>query len=177
MPSDLPSFAESRALAETLLADHLPERWRRAQAIAREAVRLAGLPEVDREPLIHAAVLLDVGRSPVAARTGFPSLDAARFLRARRYPDRLLALVAHQLASGVEAEVAGLDLGGLTDEESATRDTLWWCALVADAGAAPLVSGPDGRTDTDGRRRDATRAAVARTRSRIDAVGLAVAAS
>ncbi|MEJ2871368.1 phosphohydrolase [Actinomycetospora sp. OC33-EN08] len=171
MPSDLPSFSASRALAETLLADHLPERWQHTQAVAREAVRLADLPGVDREPLIHAAVLVHVGHSPVASRSGFPPLDGARFLRVRGYPRRVVALVAHQLASGVEAEAVGVDLGGLEDEESPTRDALWWCLLVADRAAAPLVAGPDGRTDTAGRRRDATRAAVARTRSRLDAAG------
>ncbi|MCD2187378.1 phosphohydrolase [Actinomycetospora soli] len=173
MSSDLPSFAASRALAETLLADHLPERWRHTQGRAREAVRLAGLPGVDREWLIHAAVLLDVGRSPVAVRTGFPPLDAARFLRARSYPARLLGLVAHQLAAEVEAGQVGVDLGGFDREESATVDTLWWCALVADLSAAPLAVA-DGRVDTDGRRRDATRGAVARTRARIASAGLAV---
>lgn len=171
----LPSFAESRALAETLLADHLPARWHRTQAVAREAVRLAGLPDVDRDPLIHAAVLLEIGRSPVAVRVGFPPLDAARFLRVRGYPPRVPALVAHHLASGVEAEAAGLDLAGLDDEDSPTRDALWWCALAADTAAAPLAaSSGDGRSDTGGRRRDATRGAVARTRARIVAAGLPV---
>ncbi|GAA4839528.1 hypothetical protein GCM10023201_31540 [Actinomycetospora corticicola] len=173
MPSDLPSFAASRALAETLLADHRPEWWRHAQAAAREAVRLAQLPGVDRDPLLHAAVLLDVGRSPVVARVGFPSLDAARFLRVRGYPRRVVGLVAHQLASDVEAEQAGVDLSGFAAEDSPTADTLWWCSLVADTSAAPLAVG-DGRADTDGRRRDATRGAVARTRDRIDAAGLPV---
>ena len=161
---DVPSFSASRALAETLLADQLPEHWRHTQAAAREALRLADLPGIDRGPLIQAAVLLDVGRSPVAARTGFPPLDAARFLRVRGYDRRLRALVAHQLAAGVEAEERGIDLGGLEDEATPTRDALWWCVLVADLEAAPVVAGPDGRSDFGGRRRDATRGAVSRTR-------------
>lgn len=173
MPPDLPSFSTSRALAETLLADHRPEWWRHAQATAREAVRLADLAEVDREPLIHAAVLLDVGRSPVARRTGFPPLDAARFLRTRGYPGRVLGLVAHQLAADVAADEAGIDLGGFAPEDSPTVDALWWCALVTDTAAAPIAAA-DGRTDTGGRRRDATRGAVARTRARIDHAGLPV---
>ncbi|WP_018332216.1 hypothetical protein [Actinomycetospora chiangmaiensis] len=175
MPSDLPSFAASRALAETLLADRRPEWWWHTQAAAREAVRLADLPGVDRESLLHAAVLLDVGRSPAAARTGFPPLDAARFLRARSYPARVLGLVAHQLAADVEAEQVGVDLEAFEREDSPTVDTLWWCALVADAAAAP-IDACDGRTDTEGRRRDATRGAVARTRARIDAAGWPVVA-
>ncbi len=60
----MPSFADARALAEQTLADHLPDRWRHTQAVAREAIWLAALPDVDREPLIAAAVLHDVGYSP-----------------------------------------------------------------------------------------------------------------
>jgi putative nucleotidyltransferase with HDIG domain len=89
----VPSFADARALAELTLAEHLPDRWLHSQAVARKATRLAALPNVDREPLLIAAVLHDVGRSPVVARTGFHPLDGARFLRTRGYDGRVTGLV------------------------------------------------------------------------------------
>ncbi|MHC1563155.1 HDIG domain-containing metalloprotein [Actinomycetospora sp. C-140] len=140
----MPSFADARALAETVLADHLPDRWLHVQATTREALQLADLPEVDREPLIQAAVLHDIGYSPVVARSGFHPLDGARFLSARGYDDRVVALVAHHSAAVVEAAERGI--GGLArfaDEESPTRDALWYCDAVTGPRGEHWT--PDGR--------------------------------
>ncbi|GLZ50029.1 metal-dependent phosphohydrolase, HD subdomain protein [Actinomycetospora sp. NBRC 106375] len=127
----MPSFADARALAETVLADHLRDRWLHVQAVTREALQLAELPEVDREPLIQAAVLHDIGYSPVVARSGFHPLDGARFLSARGYDDRVVALVAHHSAAVVEAAERGIDgLDRFPDEESPTRDALWYSDAV-----------------------------------------------
>ena len=181
----MPSFADARALAELTLAEHLPDRWLHSQAVAREATRLAALPEVDREPLLVAAVLHDVGWSPVVARTGFHPLDGARFLRTRGYDGRVTALVAHHSGAAVEArlrEIPGLER--FDDEASATRDALWYCDAVL---------GPTGEPTTPGARwaevrvrygpghvisrfldeaEPALRAAVDRTRARMAAAGL-----
>ncbi|WP_248292249.1 HD domain-containing protein [Actinomycetospora sp. TBRC 11914] len=183
----VPSFAEARALAELTLAEHLPDRWRHTQAVVREAVRLSALPEVDREPLLVAAVLHDVGYSPVVARTGFHPLDGARFLRTRGYDARCTAVVAHHSAAAVEARVRGLDheLRRYDDEATPTRDALWWCAAVCGPTGDPTT--PDDRW-TEIRRRygpdhavtrfldgaePQLRAAVARTGARLVAAGLA----
>lgn len=91
----MPTFADARALAELVLADHDPARWRRAQDRAREALRAAERPDVERGPLVQAAVLLEIGHSPVVARTGAPATDAARFLDVRGYDGRVVDLVAH----------------------------------------------------------------------------------
>lgn len=91
----MPTFADARALAELVLADHDPARWRRAQDRARAVQRAAERPEVERGPLLQAAVLLEIGHSPVVARTGAPGPDAARFLRSRGYDRRVVDLVAH----------------------------------------------------------------------------------
>jgi hypothetical protein len=184
----MPSFADARALAELTLADHLPDRWLHTQAVAREAIRLAVLPEVDREPLIIAAVLHDVGHSPVVARTGFHPLDGARFLTTRGYDRRVTALVAHHSGAAVEArlrEVAGLER--FDAEASATRDALWYCDAVCGPTGEPTT--PDERWAgircrygpchvvnrfldvAEPRLRDA----VDRTRARMDGAGVATA--
>ena len=181
----MPSFADARALAELTLADHLPDRWLHTQAVAREAIRLAALPDVDREPLIVAAVLHDVGYSPVVARSGFHPLDGARFLATRGYDHRVTALVAHHSAAAVEAqlrEVRGLHR--FDDEVTATRDALWYCDAVCGPTGDPTT--PDDRwaeirrrygpghvvsrfLDEAGTR---LRDAVDRTRVRMDAAGI-----
>lgn len=182
----VPSFADARALAELTLADHLPERWLHTQAVAREAIRLAALPEVGREPLITAAVLHDIGYSPVVARTGFHPLDGARFLAARGYDRRVAALVAHHSAASVEARLREIDgIERFDDEATAIRDALWYCDAVCGPTGEPTT--PDQRWD-DVRRRygpghvvsrsldqaePRLRAAVDRTRARITAAGLA----
>jgi hypothetical protein len=184
----VPSFADARALAELTLADHLPARWLHSQAVAREAIRLAELPEMDREPLVVAAVLHDVGYSPVLARTGFHPLDGARFLAARGYDRRVAALLAHHSGAAVEArlrEITGLER--FDDEVSATRDALWYCDAVCGPTGEPMT--PDERWD-DIRRRygpdhvvtrsldeaePRLRDAVDRTRARMAAAGVATA--
>lgn len=182
----MPSFSDARALAELTLAEHLPARWLRTQAVTHEAMRLAAIPDVDREPLLLAAVLHDVGHSPVVARTGFPPLDGARFLRARGYDARVTALVAHHGAAVVEGRLRHLPgLAGFADEASVTRDALWYCDAVCGPAGEPMT--PEERW-AEARRRygadhvvsrslDAAqpvlRAAVDRTRARLDAAGLA----
>jgi putative nucleotidyltransferase with HDIG domain len=181
----VPSFADARALAELTLAEHLPDRWRHTQAVAREAVRLSALPEVDREPLLAAAVLHDIGYSPVVARTGFHPLDGARFLRSRGYDPRVAALVAHHSAAVVEGRLRGLDdaLGRFDDEASPTRDALWWCDAVC--GPTGQATTPEERWAEVRRRYGAAhvvtrfldeagpdlRAAVDRTRRRLEDAG------
>lgn len=182
----VPSFADARALAELVLAEHLPDRWLHTQAMAREARRLSGLPGIDREPLLAAAVLHDVGYSPVVARTGFHPLDGARFLRARGHDPRVTALVAHHSAAAVEARLRGLGdaLARFDDEATPTRDALWWCDAVRGPAGEPTT--PDARWAEVRRRygpshvvtrfldeaEPALQAAVERTRDRLAAAGL-----
>ncbi|GAA4926020.1 putative nucleotidyltransferase with HDIG domain [Actinomycetospora succinea] len=181
----MPTFADARSLAETLLADHLPDRWLHVQSVAREALRISALSGVDREPLIQAAVLHDIGYSPVVARVRFHPLDGARFLTARGYDARVVALVAHHSGAAIEAGMRGVEgLDPLPDEASPTRDALWYCDAVTGPQGQRLT--PDERW-TEIRRRygpddlvtafldraePELRAAVDRTTARMDAAGL-----
>lgn len=117
------------ALAEGLLARQLPDRWRHVQAVASQAQIIgAALECVDETRLVQAATLHDIGYSPELVVTGFHPLDGARFLAARDFDPTVVALVAHHSSSATEARLRGVEgLESFTDNETATRDALWYC--------------------------------------------------
>lgn len=132
------------ALARQELSEALPRRWTHVKAVAAKAERLAPVlrEAQDREALIAAAVLHDVGYAPSITETGFHPLDGARWLRATGFDDRVAALVAHHTNALAEAELRGLDkeLSGEFDREaSPVVDLLWFC---------DLTTGPDGQDFT-----------------------------
>lgn len=173
-------------LARELLADALPTRWLHVQAVYAQA-RVLGpaLPDVDDQVLRDAAVLHDVGYSPAIARCGFHPLDGARHLAERGVSRRVVHLVAHHSCAVREARLRGVEgLADFVDEQSPTRDALWYC---------DAVSGPQGeRLSPDDRWAEIRerygpdhlvtrfldeaepdlRAAVRRTEARVLAVGL-----
>ncbi|MEU1408527.1 HD domain-containing protein [Streptomyces sp. NPDC005728] len=96
-------------LAESLLAEPLPRRWRHSQGVAERARAIAPILEEDAELLEAAAVLHDIGYSPDLAKTGFHPLDGARYLReVARADERVVRLVAHHSCAWMEAEARGL---------------------------------------------------------------------
>ena len=147
-------FDDARALGETLLAAQRPELWLRAQHMAIRAREVSGLPGVDRDPLMIAAVLHGIGESPVVARTGFAPFDAARFLDVRGYDSRIVALVGHHAGAAFEAAEHGVDLSRYPDEATPTRDALWYC---------DTTTGPDGNPVPPRTDRSTVLAAVTRT--------------
>src|SRR5438034_220303 len=73
----------------------LGDRWLHVQGVARQAQRVAAiLPAEDRDVLLAAAYLHDLGCAPPLAETGLHPLDGARHLRALGY-GRLAGLVAY----------------------------------------------------------------------------------
>jgi hypothetical protein len=68
-----------------MAADHaaellspLGDRWVHVQGVVRQAHRVAAiLPSEDREVLVAAAYVHDVGYAPSVARTGLHALDGA----------------------------------------------------------------------------------------------------
>jgi predicted hydrolase (HD superfamily) len=135
---DLVAWAHERA--STLLEVHLRRRWAHVQGVANRAWVVAPLfTESDRELLVAAAVLHDVGYSPYITDTGFHPLDGARALRDATDNTRLVALVAHHSCAYREAELRGLsaELTEWVDEETPLRDALWW---------ADMTTSPDGVT-------------------------------
>lgn len=136
----------ARARAASYLEVSLPRRWAHVQGVADRAQVAAPLfAAADRELLIAAAMLHDIGYSPEIAHTKFHPLDGARALRDEKADGRLAALVAHHTCAYREAELRGLtaELTEWIDEESPVRDALWW---------ADMTTSPDGGTMTFGER-------------------------
>ncbi len=73
----------------------------------------------DRDLLVAAAWLHDIGYAPPIGHLRFHPVDGARFLEAQEAPERLCALVAHHSCARYEAEERGLtaELAGDIDNE------------------------------------------------------------
>jgi hypothetical protein len=126
--------------AEQLLA-LLGDRWAHVRGVARQASRVSvALPPGERDLLIAAAWLHDLGYAPSLAHTGLHALDGARHLRALGQ-ERLAGLVAYHSGSRHEAELRGLtsDLAAFEDEASDTSMALTYCDMTTDATGAVVT--------------------------------------
>jgi len=129
--------AAARALAHLQLAP-LPDRWAHTRSAAACAQEFAdAVDPADRDLLVCAAWLHDVGYAPRLHRVGFHPLDGAWHLRELGWPERLAALVAHHSQARALAVVRGLDvlLADFDCERGAVADALT---------CADMTSGPDG---------------------------------
>ncbi|WP_328674525.1 HD domain-containing protein [Streptomyces sp. NBC_00322] len=96
-------------LAESLLAEPLPRRWKHSLGVAERARIIAPILGADADLMEAAAVLHDIGYAPDLAKTGFHPLDGARYLRDVADADeRVIRLVAHHSCAWMEAEARGL---------------------------------------------------------------------
>ncbi|MGX1502735.1 UNVERIFIED_CONTAM: putative nucleotidyltransferase with HDIG domain [Streptomyces graminofaciens] len=96
-------------LAESLLAEPLPRRWKHSLGVAERARTIAPILGADADLLEAAAVLHDIGYAPDLAKTGFHPLDGARYLRDVADADnRVVRLVAHHSCAWMEAEARSL---------------------------------------------------------------------
>lgn len=95
------------------------------------------VPCVDRDTLLAAAWLHDIGYAPSIGHTGFHPLDGARHLNKSGWPERIVNLVAHHSGARFEAGERGLsgELSVFAFEDGPVMD-----ALVA----ADLTTGPSG---------------------------------
>ena len=116
----------ARALAETLLGD-TGDRWSHTIGVAHRAEELSvTVPPADREVLVVAAWLHDIGYSRPLYLTGFHPLDGATHLVRLGWPVRVAALVAHHSGAHFAAAEHGLsaELAEYPDECSAVTDAL-----------------------------------------------------
>ena len=142
---------DARDIARVVLAD-LPDRWRHTVGVARRAEELAAtVPDEDREDLVAAAWLHDIGYAEELIDTGFHPLDGARFLDRHLWPVRVSGLVARHSGAAFVAEARGLGdaLAVYPNEESPVSDALTY---------ADQTVGPDGcRVAVDRRMADMLR--------------------
>jgi putative nucleotidyltransferase with HDIG domain len=131
VPMSLTSWAAPNA--ERLLSP-LGARWDHVRQVAEQARQIAdAVPPADRDLLVAAAYLHDVGYAPTLADTGFHPLDGARWIRDHGPGGRLARLVAHHSSAIYEAQVRGLLetlLSEFDPENSATYDALVFCDLT-----------------------------------------------
>ena len=126
--------------AEELLSP-LGDRWLHVQGVARQAQRVASvLPADERDELIAAAYLHDLGYAPALVQTGLHPLDGARHLRALGH-ERLAGLVAYHSGAQAEAELRGLasELAEFEDEASATSMALTYCDMTTGAAGEAVT--------------------------------------
>ncbi|MFJ3907899.1 HD domain-containing protein [Streptomyces vinaceus] len=125
-------------LAESLLPP-LGDRWLHTQAVAGRARELSRcVAAADRDLLVAAAWLHDIGYARPLSHSGFHPLDGARYLESRGASARLVGLVAHHSGAVYEAAQRGLsaELAVYEREESALLDALT---------CADLTTGPTGQ--------------------------------
>ena len=138
MPIDVDA-ARRLALAGLEGHDRRPDH---SAAVAAAAVRArhAVAPD-DRDLLVAAAWLHDIGYAATGSVTGFHPVDGADLLTGLGWPARLTALVAHHSEARFAAHAAGLDAA--LDRYPCERGP------VADALAyADMSAAPDGRHTT-----------------------------
>ncbi|MEU3446808.1 HD domain-containing protein [Streptomyces thermolilacinus] len=139
MPPALDTPQGAAELAESLLSP-CGDRWLRTRAVAARAREAAAaVPETERDLLVAAAWLHDIGYAPELRDTGFHPLDGARHLEALGAPTRLVRLVARQPGAVYEAEQRGLSAEPAVHERenSPVLDAL----IFAD-----LTTGPAGQS-------------------------------
>ncbi|WP_342670879.1 HD domain-containing protein [Pseudonocardia acaciae] len=129
-------------MAEHFVAP-LGRRWLHVQAVAARATGLTAAVRSDqRDDLVAAAWLHDIGYSPEIGHTRFHPLDGARYLRDSGWPPLVVQLVAHHSGARFEAIERGLSKQLLADfpfEDSPSLDAL---------ATADLTTGPGGEAVT-----------------------------
>lgn len=118
--------------ATTLLAP-LGNRWLHVQGVVEQACWVGKiLNEENRNYLIAAAYLHDIGYAPSLKKTGFHPLDGAEYVRSTFGDERLACLVAHHSEARFEAQLWGVAdaLAVFPRERSATADALLYCDMT-----------------------------------------------
>jgi hypothetical protein len=123
-------------LAARLLSD-VGTRLAHSATVARrsrEAAEVLHLHAQRISQLEEAGWLHDIGYAPEAARTGFHSLDGARWLRDHGADDELCSLVAWHTGALSEARFRGIDTDLLAEFPEPPRlclDVLTWADMTS----------------------------------------------
>jgi phosphoglycolate phosphatase-like HAD superfamily hydrolase/predicted hydrolase (HD superfamily) len=129
------------ATAQRLLAS-LGNRWKHVQAVGERARLIGGgMTPDERELLVTAALLHDIGYAPELSSLGFHPLDGARWLRTQGATPRLCSLVAHHSCASIEAEERGLSFELETEfpqEDSTVADALTCADMTVGPTGLPV---------------------------------------
>lgn len=103
-----PLSTAAREASERLVAP-LGHRWSHVRGVAARAAELAdAVPEDQRDVLVAAAWLHDIGYADELAVSGLHALDGARHLQHEGWPELVVSLVAFHTGATTEAEERGL---------------------------------------------------------------------
>jgi putative nucleotidyltransferase with HDIG domain len=134
------SVTAARDAAESLLSG-LPDRWHHTIGVAARAGQLTGtVPEADRDLLVAAAWLHDIGYGEAAMDTGFHPLDGARLLEREGWPRRIACLVAHHSGATFVAAARGMSgaLRQFPQEFSPVSDALTYADQTTGPTGQPM---------------------------------------
>lgn len=129
--ADLASPAWAERHSQEMLGG-LPVRWAHSVGVARKAAALGGRFRLEeRDVLVAAAYLHDIGYAPALAVSGFHPLDGARHLGGLGL-DRLAGLVAYHSGAAEAASLRGVSeaLRDFVREDSEIARLLDYCDLT-----------------------------------------------
>lgn len=128
-------------LVGQLLSDR-PDRLAHSLLAGRQAQRVCNtVAPADRQLLVAAALLHDIGYSPALVRTGFHPLDGANYLAMLGAPGRLTSLVAHHSEARYLAAACGLarELSRFHREEGPVVDALVYADMTSGPTGTPMT--------------------------------------
>lgn len=146
LPADV---AAAAAVAFELLAG-VGSRWAHVRAAGERAAEVSlAVPAGDRDLVVCAALLHDIGYAPALTRTGFHPLDGARYLRHLGWSPRLVGLVAHHSEARRLAQARGLarELDEFPAERGLVAVALTYADMTCDPYGRP-ISVPERLDDT-----------------------------
>ena len=140
-PDPIHNASAARELALRFLQP-LGDRWRHTVGVAGQASEVARtVPPGDRDYLISAAWLHDIGYAGSVVDTGLHGVDGARLLDRLGWPARIAALVAHHSGARFVARVNGASdaLGQYPCEHSAVSDALTYADQTTGPAGQPMA--------------------------------------
>lgn len=126
--------------AERLL-EPMGRRWVHSRAVAERAEGVSRVVEPgERDLLVAAAYLHDVGYAPALACIGFHPVDGGNWVASQGH-DRLASLVAYHSGSKHEANLRGLyaDLAAFVEERTIVAAALAYCDLTVGPGGEAMT--------------------------------------
>jgi hypothetical protein len=124
-----------------LILEGMGNRWRHVQGVAAKAQGVSEAFEGDdREHLVAAAHLHDIGYAPALHVTGLHQLDGALYVRSLGH-QRLAGLVAHHSEARFELRLRGYasDLDEYPREASSVSAALVYCDLTTGPTGLPMT--------------------------------------